>query len=159
MRKSKWYPTGQCEQVGKLHRRGDDWESFPTWETLGTAEWMRRLADHEAAADEGDVLDRQWVMPIPFYRTPSQTQSWLRQARAQEEKIAALDYFPQMSQDFRLKVLDELYPQYTHNCNHIYGGTCPYYELCWGPPQSAESPLDNGFQPHEQYADLAPEAE
>ena len=154
MRKSKWYPTGQCEQLGKLHRRGDDWESFPTWEAMGVAEWMRLLDAGEVAADEGDVLARQWTMPVPFYRTPRQTESWLRQTRTQEERIAAVTA-PDLvlSPEIRQVVMDDVFPQYTHNCNHLFGGTCPCYELCWGPPQVAESPLDSGiYQPHEQYA-------
>lgn len=168
MRKSKWYPSGQCEQPGKLHKRGDEWKSFPVWTASGgVEEWIHSLHNHNTCAEDGDVLDRSWTMPIPFFRTSQQIISWRRQAMAQEERIAdtlqvASDNSDSPPTDrLPLQLLDAVFPQYTHNCNSFYGGQCPCYDLCWGPAQIAQDPLGSGiYQPHEQYTDLAlPEME
>jgi hypothetical protein len=146
-----------CETLGKLHKRGEEWDSFPVWETIGVEEWMHQLDSREIGADEPDILDAQYAMPIPFYRTPSQTESWLRQARTQEGRISEFTGL-HLSPETERMVLDDVFPQYTHNCNRSFGGQCAYYDLCWGSPQIAQDPLGSGiYQIHEQYADQ-PEA-
>ncbi len=89
MRKSQWYPSGECPGDGRLHKRGDDWQSFPVWGAMGVREWMEMLDDGQVTPEAGDALGEQWALPVPNFRTQEQIGAWLRQTRAAEARIAS----------------------------------------------------------------------
>lgn len=137
MRRSKWYPSGMCETPGKLHKLGDDWESFPVWEAMGTRGWIEMLTTGQVAHAE-TVLDSQWVFPVPIYRNTQTIGNWREQAQFQEGRIAeALRAGIAPSPD--------VFPQYTHTCEGYFGRRCPCYDLCWGPAEVADAPLMSGL--------------
>lgn len=165
MRKSKWYPTGECPGDGRAHRRGDDWQSFAVWETMDLHDWIVRLQRDEPAA-----LGACWAMPVPNFRQAYEIERWKRQMVAQERKIAQdLDYvreFEAVEKDnggqeafeARMTALDITFPMATEKwCDDTYGRRCPAWDLCHGPESTTRYPLASGlYQVREQYE--APEA-
>lgn len=127
MRRSKWYPNGECPGDGRNHLLGEAWDAFPVWETLGVEEWMRLLDSGELGQG---ALDQNWVIPVPKFRNQEHIDHWLTQVKYQESKVA------------ESVNLDEQFPQFTHTCNQYFGGKCPCYEICWG---TAQEPLESGL--------------
>lgn len=163
MRPSQWYPKGQCPG-GKRHERKGDWERFGVWQTLGVKDWMTKLEDDVLHGE--DLLDQQWAMPTPNFRTEEQMRGWLEQTRASERRIAeALLDLREMekNEDPSLpKVLNEsvLGPQHTQMCSNWFGRKCPAWELCWGPPHIGRDPVGSGiYQIKEAYKPEATEVE
>jgi hypothetical protein len=153
MRKSKWYPDGECPGDGRNHLRGGDWQSFLASESMGVKEWIELLASGELNPEEGDPLSACWGLPVPNFRQLHEVERWYRQTVVQEDKIAAmLVGFPtrpietnQVWEDFQGD-LDMTFPQHTERwCNDTYGSKCPAWEICHGPDQVARYPLASGL--------------
>lgn len=158
MRKSKWYPKGECPGDGRKHKRSGEWELFPVWEAggPGVKGWMDLLESGEAGLG---ALPLQFLLGVPNYRPSSHLRSWLRSARAQESKVAAnIEFLRDYEEELRasprdldlqekfLGHLDELFPQHTeHFCENTYGRPCPARELCWGPSHVGERPELSGL--------------
>lgn len=164
MRKSKWYPSGECPGDGRNHQRGDDWASFSVWDTIGVKAWMEMLDLGQVTPEAGDALDVQWTLPVPNFRTQEQIGDWLAQTRAQEIRIARdLLALRQLEEDAHARDLDPialrdllnesvLGPQSTDNCNRWFGRRCPAHSLCWGPDHVREDPVGSGlYQVKTQY--------
>lgn len=164
MRKSKWYPSGECPGDGRNHQRGDDWTSFSVWDTLSVKTWMEMLDSGQVTPEAGDALDLQWTLPVPNFRTQEQIGDWLAQTKAQEVRIARdLLALRQLEGDAHARDLDPialrdllnesvLGPQSTDNCNRWFGRKCPAWELCHGPEHVREDPVASGlYQVKEQY--------
>ncbi len=163
MRKSQYYPEGQCPGDGRNHKRGGDWSSFPVWEALagsgGVAQWMAWLDQGQipGSGPESSVLDAQWALPIANYRTQEQLTGWLAQTRASEVRIArdllALRTIEQVGPggmgdlDALENALDVsvLGPQATDNCANWFGRRCGAWDLCWGSPHIADDPVGSGL--------------
>ena len=136
MRKSQWYPTGECPGDGRRHERRGNWTQFPVWEQMGVEAWMRR-PEVQAA------LDSLWVLPVPQYRTHAAEESWLRQTRSQETRVTdAADLCRQFSGDALTVALDEFFPQHTEKCGDWFGRNCPAWEICHG---TAQDPGTSGL--------------
>ena len=161
MRKSQWYPTGECPGDGRNHTRSGNWKSFPVWSGMGVREWMRMLDVGQVSPESGDCLDQQWSLPIPNFRTQDQMGNWLAQTRASEIRISK-DLLQLRSLEEAEKKLENefqqalnssvLGPQSTEKCNQWFGRKCPAWELCWGPEHIATDPLSSGlYQIKEQY--------
>jgi len=156
MRKSKWYPSGECPGDGRNHKRGDEWKLFPAWEAMGVAEWIAMLASGEITPEAGDPLELGFALPVPAFRPEAQVERWHRQIVAQERRIAenimALRPLEQAAlgdpEDLeRLEAaLDSAFPQHTEFfCENTYGRPCPAAEICWGPESTRENPLASGL--------------
>jgi hypothetical protein len=140
MRKSKWYPSGMCEQIGKLHKRGDEWEAFPIWEAgLSGKEWMGMLLSGEVEGGQ-EALTSRWVMPVPVFRNSEKLRVWEAQSKLQAQRIEGAEVGQRAVDSF-----DGVFPQYTHQCTSYYGARCPCFDLCWGPPEIAQAPLQSGI--------------
>jgi hypothetical protein len=166
MRRSQWYPTGECPGDGRLHRRGDDWKSFPAWEMLTVKTWMDWLADGTVSPEAGDALDQSWAMPVPHYRTRGASESWLRQTRSAEARLARelieiREYESAWGEsrdegvwDALIARLDETFPQATEKCGNWWGRKCPMWEICHGPGHVAQDPVGSGlFRIKEAYGE------
>lgn len=149
MRRSKWYPTGECPGDGRNHRRDDEWKSFPVWDSPdGVAGWIGKLAAGEITPEAGDPLNQSWAMPIPHYRDAGMIESWRRQtAAAERRRVEALMIISAVAGDsFRLNEwLDEFFPQTTAFCGDWYGRRCPCYDLCHGPEHIRRDPVGSGL--------------
>jgi hypothetical protein len=164
MRKSSWYPAGECPGDGRLHKRGDDWKSFPAWELLGIKTWMEWLGDGTVTPEAGDALDQSWVMPVPMWRTREGVESWHRQSVASERRIArdllvvreyesAISdadrdgdiFMSEVAYEGLARTLDEHFPQSTERCGNWFGRKCPAWEICWGSPHVASDPAGSGL--------------
>lgn len=160
MRRSQWYPNGECPGDGRLHKRGDDWQSFPVWTSLGIREWIGMLDDGKITPEAGDALGEQWAMPVPNFRTQDQIGAWLRQTRAAESRIAAsLEFLRNYESAVRESPeagdlweawevrLDEsaLGEQATSMCDRWFGRRCPAWDLCHGPDHVRRDPVGSGL--------------
>jgi hypothetical protein len=150
MRKSKWYPTGECPGDGRNHKRGDEWASFPVWQAMGVKTWLGMLDEGKVSPEAGDVLESSWAMPTPHWRTEEAKRHWLAQTRAAEARIVEgiLDVeaaYPFKDSGERDDRLDEHFPQNTERCADWFGRKCPCWEICWGPPHVAEGPVASGM--------------
>lgn len=156
MRKSQWYPTGECPGDGRTHKRGDNFKSFPVWDTLTTGQWLDLLlqGDVDCGSQTGEeLLNSLWVLPVPNYRTPWDTENWYQQTRAQEERVQRGLLMLEASRDEESfqKFLNLYFPQYTHSCR-MWGSRCPAWDLCWGSPHIQSDPLGSGlYQIKTQY--------
>lgn len=153
MRKSKWYPNGECPGDGRNHLRGGDWQSFLASESMGVKEWIELLASGDLSPEEGDPLSACWSLPVPNFRQNQEIERWYRQAVEQERRIAGiLPGLPsqQAEADYNwqafLEFLDTAFSQHTERwCNDTYGSKCPAWEICHGPDQVARYPLASGL--------------
>lgn len=150
MRKSQWYPTGECPGDGRNHKRGDDWKSFAAWETIGVKAWVDALATEGITPEAGDALDSMWVLPVPHFRTAAAVASWERQAKALETRIARGLSVARIAEDAQdgevlAEVLDEHFPQATEKCADWFHRKCPAWELCHGSGHVAEDPVGSGL--------------
>lgn len=136
MRKSKWYPTGECPGDGRNHQRTGDWEAFPVWESLGVKAWIDLITSGEVKGS----LDESWTLPIPYFRQQAHMDRWLAQTRASEQQIATnlanLRLYERgqiYSNDGAFnRELDRSFPMATeHWCNDTYGRQCPAFPICW----------------------------
>ena len=169
MRRSQWYPTGECPGDGRNHKRGGEWKSFPVWTSLSVKEWIGLLDSGRVTPEAGDPLEACWAMPTPHFRTREQGEKWLRQTRAAEGRVASDLIFlreyekaiededdPQSQNDLRgmlEKRLDETFPQNTEMCCNWFGRQCPCFDLCNGPIEVAEDPVGSGiYREKTQYA-------
>lgn len=153
----RWAKGGLCPG-GKNHKRGDEWTKFPTWETMGVKEWIRML-DSDEIPGGGNVLEGQFAIPLPQWRTEKQKTRWLRQAQAQERRIATAliaireieialietDMQSDYLWDLLEARLDDSFPQHTHQCANWFGRPCPMTEICHGPEHIARDPLGSGL--------------
>jgi hypothetical protein len=169
MRKSQWYPSGECPGDGRNHKRGDEWQSFPVWETLGVKDWLEMLDRGEVTPEAGDILDAQWALPVPMYRTQDQLERWFRQAQTVEKRIAsdlgmlrefegALAENPDDLDllDTFLERLDRSVfgPMSTDQCEHWFGRRCPMVPVCHGTQDAVVDPVGTGlFQIKTQYVE------
>jgi hypothetical protein len=168
MRKSQYYPTGECPGDGRNHKRGEDWKSFPVWELLTTKTWMEWLGEGTVTPEAGDALDQSWAMPVPHYRTRESVESWLRQTRASESRIARAlvqvreyesviaseedNFMREAAREGLEEFLDQNFEQSTEKCGNWFGRLCPAWNLCWGPGHIAKDPVGSGlYQIKEQY--------
>lgn len=154
----RWAKGGVCPG-GKNHKLNDDWASFQVWDTLGVKEWMRMLEDGEVQNSES-ILDSQWALPVPNFRTLNQMENWRAQTQASEIQIAKdllklREVEGKISQDDLIQVLNQtsLGTQNTDVCNRWFGRKCPAWDLCWGPQHIRESPeLSGMYKEKTQYA-------
>jgi hypothetical protein len=158
MRKSKWYPTGMCDVVGKTHRRGDEWVAFPVWKQHGGVRAWMDLLEIGLDPAAGDPLEFSWALPVPNFRTVEQGRDWFEQTRSREARIGH-DLVPvkeleglisQRPEDVELReqlrtVLNESFPQTTDVCNHWFGRNCPAVGICWGPEHVSSDPIGSGL--------------
>lgn len=129
---------------GQVTRRlGKGWVPFSVWQEMGVAAWMEMLNSGQVQPEAGDCLGRQYVIPVPYYRQARDMDRWVRQTRAQEERIArnlrVLEDWPFMEEE----VLANTFPLYTHSCS--YPSQCNFHALCWGPSDIAQDPLNSGL--------------
>ena len=162
MRRSQWYPTGECSGDGRLHKRGDDWKSFPVWSSGGVKAWMDKLAAGEISPEAGDALDQSYAIPVPHFRTRESTAAWLRQTRAAERRNAqdllflrgfeeAIRENPNDSELWETfqAHLDETFPQTTEKCGDWFHRRCPCFPICH---EGVRDPVGSGlFQVKTQY--------
>lgn len=161
MRKSQWYPNGECPGDGRTHRRGDEWKSFPVWAQKppdgrsGVHMWLDSLNSGGVTPEAGDCLDQQWAMPMPHFRTLEAVKSWHRQTKAQEQRVAGalVQIRANAAKDIEFdEILDSVFPQVTEKCANWFNRKCPAWEICHGPSHVAADPLGSGmFRPKSQY--------
>lgn len=144
MRKSKWYPDGMCPGDGRNHKRGDGWDSFNVWEAMGVKEWIRMLDSGEVAPEAGDCLEKQLILPIPYFRDPEQIEDWKEQVTAQESAVALHSILVQQAtnEQQRRKLLNAHFRQHTRSCYRPYA--CPYLDVCFGSPTMKRDPIGSG---------------
>ena len=173
MRKSKWYPNGECPGDGRRHKRPDSFESFPVWETLSVKDWVEMLANNQVSPDAGDALEPLYAMPVPFYRQQSHIDHWLAQKRHMEltiaENILQIRQWDKrvmdnptdsITREAYLYELDRRFPQRRRTCTQHYGRKCPMFEICWGSPEVAQDPVGSGlYQIRPEMPDRAPQDE
>jgi len=156
-RKTKNFPEGilQCEGNGRKHERPGEWELAPVWnEYISLREWMDKIPE--------DILNKLWVLPAPIIRRPSHIDSYIRQMRSQEFRIAdALSRIklideaigsetdPEISgylENAKAEILDEDFPQNgtAFGCK-LFGSPCPAREICFGPSHISADPIGSGL--------------
>lgn len=161
MRKSSWYPTGECPGDGRNHKRGDDWQSFPVWTTLGVKDWMEALNQGKVTPEAGDPLEAAFAIPVPHFLDQGTIAKWKRQVTAKERRYAQVlaqvrEYETALAEnpgDDKLRetlerVLDELIPQdgaATGECYNSFGRPCQFVEICWGPEHVRRDPVGSGL--------------
>ena len=159
MRKSKWYPDGQCPGDGRRHKIADDFEPFEVWrdaEVGGIAGWIEMLASGKVQPEAGDALEQQLVLLPPVMRHQSDIERWARQVSAQEARVAehawrANELLEAGRLDELEDLLDEHFVMHTAACD--YPVPCAFQELCWN-PEAARDPLATGLyawrEPHHE---------
>ena len=161
MRRSQWYPTGECSGDGRLHKRGDEWKSFPVWNaTGGVRAWMELLDKGLVTPEAGDPLEQSYAIPVPHFRTRESTAAWLRQTRAAERRNAQdLMFLREFEQEIEREPNDEALwqsfqahldlsafgEQNTEKCGDWFHRKCPAWELCHGPAGIARDPIRSGL--------------
>jgi hypothetical protein len=148
VRKSKWCPTGECPG-GRRHSLGGNWESFNVWDEMGIADWIEMLNAGIIQPIAGDVLDRQLVSPLPYFRDQIQMDDWREQVRAQEERVSMAAKLCREELDDPRGSLNIYFPQHSRSCD--YPVKCDYQELCFGADHIRRNPLMSGYdwrEPH-----------
>jgi hypothetical protein len=141
MRKSRWYPTGECPGDGRNHLRGDDWTQAAMWTAggvQGVRGWIDQLASGQVQAEAGDPFREAYQIPMVQWRTLDAKQNWLEQQQAQQarrakdlitlEEIAANE--AELGLDFNV-ALNARFPQHTATCPRLFGRRCPMWAHCW----------------------------
>jgi hypothetical protein len=139
---------GQCPGE-KRHSLGKGWESFNAWEEMGVKEWMEWLAAGIVQPLAGDVLDKQIVTPLPYYRDEAQMEDWREQVTEQETRIAT--FTDGIGTAVHRSFLNRFFPQHSNSCD--YPVKCDYQDLCWGADYIRQNPLANGYvwrEPHHE---------
>jgi hypothetical protein len=159
MRKSGWYPDGQCPGDGRRHKLPDDYESFAVWEDRevgGVAGWIEMLASGKVQPEAGDPLRQQLILLPPRFRHQADIDRWCRQASAQEAQVAqdsseANRLLEAHRQDDLELFLDERFPMHIRACD--YPSKCQFQDICWN-PEVARDPLASGLyvprEPHHE---------
>lgn len=153
MRKSKWYPAGECPGDGRKHKLGDNWESFSVWTNYpgGVSAWIADLNAGKIQPDAGDALESIHIVPMPYYRTQQDMEDWKEQAAAMEIRVAEDAARLRILEDpeNRRRELNRCFPQNRRACD--YPMRCQFTEICHG-PVGPEKPEDSGFynwrEPH-----------
>ncbi len=155
MRKSKWYPTGQCPGDGRKHKISDDFESISVWteDVLGGVKgWVEKLGENSIQPEAGDALSQQFVIPVPFYRQPEDMKRWYRQVSSQEARVAvnARKVRDARNQEEFEGLLDEHFQMHTRSCD--WPTKCPFQDICFGRcPAKTELPdLYQWRMPHHE---------
>ena len=160
MRKSKWYPSGECPGDGRNHELPGEWSNFAAWNHMTVKEWIDRLEEGNVLPSS-DPLSSAWAMPMPHYRTQEAKESWARQTRCSERRIAEelsnIRPMEHLSEELLLE-LDISFEQDTSNCNDWFARKCPCYSIChegaWcDPVGSGEYQLKEQYQGRGKYED------
>lgn len=163
MRKSQWYPTGECPGDGRRHVRTGNWQSFPAWQSLGVRAWVEMIQDGQV---EGARLSDSWVMPPVMFRRREEKAKFFRQlehmehargravSSAEEAKGWAFAYNTQERWDGYDEELDIQFPQNGEKCYDWFGRACPCLELCHGASETRRDPIGSGlYQLKTQYVE------
>lgn len=109
-------------------------------------EWVAELDAGDVQPDAGDALGNVLYLPDPM-TLPVGSEERIQQLAAQEMLIA--EFAPKIDHttDEGRQLLNIHFPQYTHNCNHSYGGKCSFHDICWNArPQAAlQDPFSIGY--------------
>jgi hypothetical protein len=155
MRKSKWYPTGECPGDGRQHRLGDGWKQFAAYRDMSVQDWLDLLKGGGVQGGT-ESLAAAWAMPLPVVREPEKQEAWLRQAQAQETQISlSLQRMENIIAEGRHPIdnpeVDAQFPQHTGSCGK-WNRRCDAWEICHGPSHVAGDPIGSGlYIPKPQY--------
>lgn len=134
MRKSKWYPNGQCDGQGKRHKLNDDWTNFNVWSDYpgGVAQWIADLAAHKIQPDAGDPFASVHIVPMPLYRQAPEMEDWKEQCAVAEARIAEdAERIRELEAPQNLRTeLNRCFPMSRRACD--YPVACQFTEICHG---------------------------
>jgi len=134
MRKSKWYPNGQCDGLGKRHKLGDDWQSFNVWTDYpgSVAQWIADLAARRVQPDAGDPFQSVHIVPMPLYRQAQEMDDWKEQIAASEARIAEdAERIRRLEDPENVRrELNRCFPMSRRACD--YPVSCQFTEICHG---------------------------
>jgi len=132
-----------CEG-GKRHNIGTSWSQCNVWEHMPMKEWVALLLS-------GDVqpsmpLPTFFINPEPYFRNQTEVEDWIEQVTAQEQEVVeGLALLGQASEDGRRSVLNRKFRQTRGACDHDYGGSCVFVDICFGPGAIADDPVGSGL--------------
>ena len=103
----------------------------------------------EIQPEVGDIVKKQVVTPVEYYRSEREIEVAIEEIRAQELHIKegvtlaqkAIDTTDQEVYDL---VLAEFFPHIRKHCEFHFGGPCEYKDLCWK-PEVASDPVGSGL--------------
>lgn len=148
----------KCEG-GKGHKltAAMGWRKVNIWELEGFVsikQWIQMLMDGKAQGGP-NPLGTIMLLPVPHSRNKSQIDSWLRQVRAQEIKVAqdgeAVNSLQEGSEEYR-DALDAFFPLNTEHCLKFSESyKCEFFSCCH---EGISEPLDSGLyqirRPHHE---------
>ncbi|HOQ48051.1 MAG TPA: hypothetical protein PK157_22275 [Bryobacteraceae bacterium] len=144
VRKSKWYPTGECPGDGRKHTISSDFEPVRVWQedSLGGVKgWIDSLARGVIQPEAGDALAQQFVLPVPYFRQPEDMKRWYRQVSSQESRVKRDVRFVQSAsshEKFEAR-LDQCFPMHTRSCD--WPSKCDFQDICFNRcPRKEELP-------------------
>ncbi len=137
--------TWTCKGEQATHGLGDSWKRIPIWEHMPVKEWIEMLAEDRVQPGMGDPLGSTLYLPVPIFRTEADQKSRMAQVKVQEIEVA---------RDVRLtnvmpEALNFTFRQHTAQCNHAFGGPCPFKPICFAadPQDALAGALDLGYIP------------
>ena len=115
------------------------WSRFKVWEEEelgGVSGWVDWLPE--------ELLESQFAVVPPLLRDAAAIESKVRQIVAIERQIylGKMTYEQAKSEEEKLIVLDNMFPQNEHNC--IWPSRCQMYEMCWTGGVS-DDPIGSGL--------------
>lgn len=135
---------------GRNHTLGKGWERVNMWETdMGVAGWISWLAENDRA-----TLEKQFRVPMTFFRNSEEVELWKRQRTASETRIAdsaasAEDERVNGGRIDFIEVLDEEFPQHRRSCDRP--SSCQFLEICFGAADPADPLASGGFVPRKPH--------
>ncbi len=140
---------------GKKHGLGQTYERVNIWEIMPIKEWLEMLPEVQPGA--GDPFAGVIVLPMPYFRNDLDAESWRRQTRAQELRIARDVEYVKLVQAGGDKnqiraALDLTFPQYKRSCD--YPSACEFQPICYEVEDAVFDPESLGIyeprRPHHE---------
>jgi hypothetical protein len=138
---------------------GKGWDSFNVWEQMGVKEWIDMLASGEIQPELGDVIKKNVVTPVEYFRSEGEIETAIEEVRLQEVRVkTAIEAingnfgawslpmnFDYNNQEKIIRyMLDGTFPHVKKHCEFHFGGPCEYKDLCWK-PEVAQDPIGSGL--------------
>ena len=112
---------------------------YATWELPGgVKDWVEGMPE--------DIIASQFPMTAPIFVNEDLINAFFRQRKVREETIAvAVSYLKdeRTSEQERLEILDEVFPQKFDKCSPSFGWECQFKNICHG---SVPYPLSSGYK-------------
>ena len=147
--------TGEDGRSHRLDYR--TWKAFNVWEQPGgVKDWIELLYQKIIQPEAGDVLDMQFVNPIPYFRNDDDMRDWYEQTVVQERRVAesvqiikdAIAQYGWASPEVR-SLMNIHFPQYRRSCD--FPSQCSFVDICFGSNVTSD-PVASGLymirEPH-----------